>query len=86
MRSRTYSWIIFVASQTVVEMAWQTVTSVSTFVTWYYLMGLWRNGNAASSMNERAALKFSLRRGILPASFDSLTGKFFGKRAPGNGI
>ncbi|KAF2261903.1 putative ABC multidrug transporter [Lojkania enalia] len=60
MRLRSYSWVVFVASQIVVELVWQTIASMLAFVAWYYPTGLWRNGNAAISMNERAGLIFLL--------------------------
>lgn len=39
-RNRSYSWIIFVSSNIVVELFWQTIASVLFFITWYYPTGM----------------------------------------------
>ncbi|CAH0015952.1 unnamed protein product [Clonostachys rhizophaga] len=59
-RNRSYSWIIFVSSNIVVELFWQTIASVLFFITWYYPTGMWRNGDADFSTSERAGLVFML--------------------------
>ncbi|KAK4183910.1 ABC transporter CDR4 [Podospora australis] len=44
--SKTYSWVVFVASNLIVEAAWQTLTAVLLFVVWYFPTGLWRQAGA----------------------------------------
>ncbi|KAF3069069.1 ABC transporter CDR4 [Daldinia childiae] len=58
--SKTYSWIVFVASNVIVEAVWQTVTSVLLFIVWYYPTGLWKNGDPSFSRTERGGLMFGL--------------------------
>lgn len=58
MRSKTYSWHVFVASHIIVELTWQTLVAVLVFISWYYPTGIWRNGDAIFGMNERAVLAF----------------------------
>ncbi|ORY70232.1 AtrD, ABC-transporter [Pseudomassariella vexata] len=58
--SKTYSWVAFVASNVLVELFWQTVTSVLLFVVWYYPTGLWRNEDPSFSRTERGGLMFGL--------------------------
>ncbi|KAF2475215.1 ABC drug exporter AbcA [Lindgomyces ingoldianus] len=58
MRSKTYSWTVFISSHIAIELAWQTIIAVLVFVAWYYPTGLWRNGDSSFGMNERAALAF----------------------------
>lgn len=56
--SKAYSWLIFLLSTILVEVAWQTISSVLIFVCWYYPTGLWRNSDATFSASERGALVF----------------------------
>ena len=58
MRSKTYSWVTFVASHIIVELAWQSITAVLVFLAWYYPSGLYRNEDTSFGMNERAILAF----------------------------
>ncbi|KAF2121683.1 AtrD, ABC-transporter [Lophiotrema nucula] len=58
MRSKTFSWAVFVASHIAVELVWQTVTSLLVFVAWYFPIGLWRNGNDGFATSERAGILF----------------------------
>ncbi|KAI1432769.1 ABC-2 type transporter-domain-containing protein [Xylaria sp. CBS 124048] len=57
-RSKTYSWTVFLASNIIVELVWQTLAAVLVFVLWYYPTGLWRNGDANFGTRERGALTF----------------------------
>ncbi|KUJ11528.1 AtrD, ABC-transporter [Mollisia scopiformis] len=57
-KSKSYSWIVFVASQLLVKTAWQTLTAILEFVAWYNFTGVWRNGGPGFNMNERAGLSF----------------------------
>ncbi|KAK7957645.1 ABC-2 type transporter-domain-containing protein [Apiospora saccharicola] len=52
-RSKSYLWTVFLAANI-------TVASVIVFATWYYLTGLWQNGNGdpAFGMVERGGLVF----------------------------
>ncbi|KAJ5885523.1 hypothetical protein N7495_010033 [Penicillium taxi] len=63
-QSKTYSWPIFVTANMIVELVWQSLTSIPVFVAWYYPTGFWRNGLNENSdtfgMNERAILTFIL--------------------------
>lgn len=53
--SRIYSWPVFVLSNLLVEMAWQTLMSVVIFACWYYPVGMFRNGGH-EDMAERGGL------------------------------
>jgi len=59
--SKTYDWKVFLLSNILVELPWNTLMSVIIFVCWYYPIGLWRNAQNAiggSQFNERGALMF----------------------------
>ncbi|KAA8642709.1 uncharacterized protein ATNIH1004_009461 [Aspergillus tanneri] len=60
--SKTYNWIVFVAANMIVELVWQSLTSVLVFVAWYYPTGFWRNGldDGNFTMSQRAILVFLL--------------------------
>lgn len=58
--SRTYSWKIFVLSNIIAEIPWQTLMSVIFFVTWYYPLGLHRNAMTMDQVHERGGLMFLL--------------------------
>ncbi|KAJ2998944.1 hypothetical protein NUW58_g161 [Xylaria curta] len=57
-RSKTYSWTVFLASNILVELVWQTLAAVLVFVLWYYPTGLWRHGDHDFGSTERGALTF----------------------------
>ncbi|KAH7324462.1 ABC-2 type transporter-domain-containing protein [Stachybotrys elegans] len=59
-RSKSYSWIVFLSSNVIVELWWQTVASVVVFASWYYLTLLWQNGDESFGTAERGALVFVL--------------------------
>ncbi|KAF2177117.1 multidrug resistance protein CDR1 [Zopfia rhizophila CBS 207.26] len=59
-QSKTYSWIAFVTANIIVEIVWQSFTSVLVFIAWYYPTGLWKNSDKSFSMTERAGLMFLL--------------------------
>jgi ATP-binding cassette subfamily G (WHITE) protein 2 (PDR) len=48
----------FVAANVIVELFWQTLTSVLVFVAWYYPIGLWRNGDPDFTTAQRGGLTF----------------------------
>ncbi|KAM4060206.1 ABC-2 type transporter [Hirsutella rhossiliensis] len=58
--SKAYSWVAFLISTILVEIAYQTLASVLVFVCWYYPTGLWRNSDAGFTASERGALVFVL--------------------------
>ncbi|KAI1475138.1 ABC transporter [Daldinia eschscholtzii] len=59
-QSRTYSWLVFLISNVIVELVSQTVISVIAYVSWYYPVGLWRNAIAQDELNSRSGLIFLL--------------------------
>jgi ATP-binding cassette subfamily G (WHITE) protein 2 (PDR) len=58
--SKTYSWQAFMCANIIVEIPWQTLMAVFTFVCWYYPIGLYRNAQPTDALNERSALMFLL--------------------------
>lgn len=56
--SKVYSWKVFMLSQIIVELPWNTLMSVFMFVCWYYPVGLYRNAELADQVQERGALAF----------------------------
>lgn len=56
--SKVYSWKIFMLSQIIVELPWNTLMAVIMFVCWYYPVGLYRNASEAGQLQERGALVF----------------------------
>ncbi|KAI1740240.1 putative ABC multidrug transporter [Xylaria scruposa] len=59
-RNRSYSWSVFIASNILVELWWQTVSAVLAFVSWYYPTGMWKNGDSILGTAERGAITFIL--------------------------
>lgn len=58
--SKTYSWIVFVTSNILVELPWQTLMSVIIFFCWYYPIGMYRNAIPDGQVHERGILMFLL--------------------------
>ncbi|KAL1845877.1 Multidrug resistance protein [Diaporthe australafricana] len=56
----SYSWVVFIASNIVVELFWQTIVSVLVFTSWYFPTGMWRNGDAAFTTAQRGGAIFVL--------------------------
>jgi len=59
--SKTYSWQVFMLSNIVVELPWNTLMAVFIFVSWYYPIGMYKNALNAiggSQFNERGGLMF----------------------------
>ncbi|CAK5272262.1 unnamed protein product [Mycena citricolor] len=56
--SKAYSWVAFMLAQIVVELPWQTLAAVLSFVTWYYPIGLYNNAVPTGAVHERGALMF----------------------------
>ncbi|KAI2617960.1 ABC-2 type transporter-domain-containing protein [Hypomontagnella submonticulosa] len=58
--SKVYGWKVFMLSQIIVELPWNTLMAVFMFFCWYYPVGLYRNAAAAGQTTERGALMFLL--------------------------
>ncbi|KAK1762467.1 putative abc transporter cdr4 protein [Phialemonium atrogriseum] len=58
--SKTYSWKVFMLSQVLVEIPWNSLMSVFMFVCVYYPVGLNKNAEAAGQAAERGALMWLL--------------------------
>lgn len=58
--SKTYSWQIFMLSQIIVEIPWNSLMAVAMFFCWYYPIGLYRNAYETDSVTERGLLMFLL--------------------------
>ena len=56
--SKVYSWKVFMLSQIIVELPWNTLMSVIMFFSWYYPIGLYRNAFDMNQVTERGALMF----------------------------
>lgn len=58
--SKTYSWKVFILTNIIVELPWNTLVAVILFVTVYYPIGMYRNAIPAHQQNERGGLMFLL--------------------------
>ncbi|KAI0021746.1 ABC-2 type transporter-domain-containing protein [Xylariomycetidae sp. FL0641] len=58
--SKVYGWKVFMLSQIIVEMPWNTLMAVFMFFGWYYPVGLYRNTYEDGATTERGALMFLL--------------------------
>ncbi|KAK6854259.1 ABC transporter CDR4-like protein 3 [Apiospora arundinis] len=58
--SKVYSWKVFMLSQIIVELPWNTLMAVIMYFCWYYPVGLYRNAAAADQVTERGVLMFLL--------------------------
>ncbi|KFY50876.1 hypothetical protein V496_09128 [Pseudogymnoascus sp. VKM F-4515 (FW-2607)] len=56
--SKTYSWKIFIISNIIVELPWNSLMSVILFATYYYPIGMHRNAEIAGQFHERGILMF----------------------------
>lgn len=56
--SKTYSWKIFMISNIIVELPWNSLMAVLIFFTWYYPVGFYKN--AGDDVNGRGILMFLL--------------------------
>ncbi|KAH9885321.1 ABC-2 type transporter-domain-containing protein [Xylariomycetidae sp. FL2044] len=56
--SKVYGWKIFMLSQVIVELPWNTLMAVIMFCCWYYPVGLYRNAAEAGAVTERGGLMF----------------------------
>ena len=48
--SRVYSWPVFMLSNILVELPWQTLMSVLLFVSWYFPIGTYRHADGAEAV------------------------------------
>ncbi|KAL1881468.1 hypothetical protein VTK73DRAFT_3530 [Phialemonium thermophilum] len=58
--SKVYSWKVFMLSQIIAELPWNTLMGMLMFFCWYYPVGLQHNAEAANQTAERGALMFLL--------------------------
>ncbi|KAI2627660.1 ABC-2 type transporter-domain-containing protein [Hypoxylon sp. NC1633] len=58
--SKVYGWKVFMLSQIIVELPWNTLMAALMYFCWYYPVGLHRNAIAAGQTTERGALMFLL--------------------------
>ena len=56
--SKAYSWRVFMASNIIVELPWQTLNAVLIFFCWYYPIAMYRNAIPDHQVHERGALMF----------------------------
>ena len=54
---RIYSWPVFVLSNAIAELPWQTMMAVILFLTWYWPLGSYLNA-PADELSERSGLSF----------------------------
>ncbi|KAF2681574.1 hypothetical protein K458DRAFT_420360 [Lentithecium fluviatile CBS 122367] len=52
-QSKTYAWQAFVLSNIAIEMFWNSIVAVLSFLVWYYPIGLYRNAEFTDSVNIR---------------------------------
>ncbi|KAJ5985637.1 hypothetical protein N7499_008075 [Penicillium canescens] len=55
-QSKTYAWQIFLLSNILSELFWNSLMAVLCFVCWYYPMGVWRNALYAGALHSRGLL------------------------------
>lgn len=58
--SKVYGWKVFMLSQIIVELPWNTLMAVLMYFCWYYPVGLQNNAAAADQVVERGGLMFLL--------------------------
>ncbi|KAK9235227.1 ABC-2 type transporter-domain-containing protein [Lipomyces kononenkoae] len=58
--SKTYSWQAFMAANIIAEIPWQVLCAVTTYFSWYYPIGLYKNAEPMHQVHERGALMFLL--------------------------
>ncbi|KAI1764501.1 ABC-2 type transporter-domain-containing protein [Hypoxylon sp. FL1150] len=58
--SKVYGWKVFMLSQIIVELPWNTLMAALMFFCWYYPVGLYQNAMDAGQTAERGALMFLL--------------------------
>ncbi|KAF5656559.1 putative ABC1 transport [Fusarium heterosporum] len=58
--SKTYAWYNLILANTVVEMLWNSIASLTIYLPFYFLVGMYDNGRVTDTQDERAALMFLL--------------------------
>ncbi|KAH8899834.1 hypothetical protein GQ53DRAFT_202929 [Thozetella sp. PMI_491] len=58
--SKVYGWKVFMLSQIIVELPWNTLMGALMYFCWYYPVGLYHNAMEANQVTERGALMFLL--------------------------
>ncbi|KAK3294943.1 ABC-2 type transporter-domain-containing protein [Chaetomium fimeti] len=58
--SKVYGWKVFMLSQIIVELPWNTLMGALMYFCWYYPVGLYANASDAGQTAERGALMFLL--------------------------
>lgn len=56
--SKVYSWKVFMLSQIIVELPWNSLMAVLMFFSWYYPVGLYNNAAYENQVTERGILMF----------------------------
>lgn len=56
--SKTYSWPVFVISNILTEIPWQTIGAVVSFFVFYYPIGFYENATYTDTVHERGFLSF----------------------------
>lgn len=54
--AKTYSWQVFMISNILVELPWNTLMAILIYVAWYFPIGLWRNAIPTDAVAERAGM------------------------------
>ena len=57
-QSKTYSWQVFMLSNIIVELPWNTLMAIMIFFCFYYPVGMYRNAIPMHQVHERGALMF----------------------------
>jgi len=58
--AKTYSWKVFMLSNIIAELPYQTIMAVIMYFCWYYPTGMYRNAIPTNTVHERGALMFLL--------------------------
>ncbi|KAJ3527437.1 hypothetical protein NM208_g10699 [Fusarium decemcellulare] len=58
--AKTYSWQTFLFSSIVIEMAWNSLVAVFSFIVWYFPIGLYRNAEWTDQVHSRGITIFLL--------------------------
>ena len=54
--AKTYSWKVFILSNILVEMPWNTLMSIFIFASWYFPVGLYRNSPTPQLVAENSGI------------------------------
>ncbi|KPM43984.1 ABC transporter CDR4 [Neonectria ditissima] len=58
--SKTYAWYVFVVANLIVEMPWNSVAAIVIYLPFYFLVGMYKNGEVSNTEHERGGLMFLL--------------------------